>query len=91
MADETQYSNRELDRMFSEILSVIKNQDRTLERIEVQTIKTNGRVTNLETEIANEKIWRSGILGRMWGIGASISIVWSILFTIIGAVIKKYI
>jgi hypothetical protein len=38
---DIEYSNREIDRMFKEI------QD-TLSRIEAQTIKTNGRVNNLE-------------------------------------------
>ena len=38
---DAEYSNREIDRMFSEI----KEQ---LDRIEVQTRKTNGRVTKLE-------------------------------------------
>lgn len=35
------YSNREIDRMFSEITQ-------SLDRIEKQTTKTNGRVTRLE-------------------------------------------
>lgn len=38
---EAEYSNRELDRMFKEI-------SESLERIEEQTTKTNGRVTRLE-------------------------------------------
>jgi len=46
-----EYSNRELDRMFKEI------QD-TLQRIETQTSRTNGRVTRLE-------MWRQYILGAL--------------------------
>lgn len=38
---ENEYSNREIDRMFNEI-------SQALNRIEEQTIRTNGRVTRLE-------------------------------------------
>jgi uncharacterized membrane protein YhaH (DUF805 family) len=51
------YSNRELDRMFSEI-------QETLQRIESQTMKTNGRVTKLE-------FWR----GVLTGMGTLIVVV----------------
>ena len=44
-----QYSNREIDRMFKDI------QD-ALNRIEIQTTKTNGRVTTL-------RIWRGYLTG----------------------------
>lgn len=46
-----EYSNREIDRMFSEI------QD-TLKRIEEQTTRTNGRVSKLEN-------WRNYIGGAL--------------------------
>jgi hypothetical protein len=48
---EQPYSNREIESHFQEI----KN---TLERIELQTCKTNGRVTKLES-------WRSYIAGAI--------------------------
>ena len=46
---ETEYSNREINEMFKDVKA-------TLERIEAQTTKTNGRVTNLEK-------WQSYIKG----------------------------
>ncbi len=46
------YTNRELDRMLgdlkSELSSRFDNQDKTLNRIETQTVKTNGRVSKGE-------------------------------------------
>lgn len=45
------YSNREIDRMFSEI-------QETLKRIEDQTTKTNGSVRGLQ-------IWRARIIGGL--------------------------
>jgi hypothetical protein len=45
------YSNRELDRMFGEIME-------TCARIEAQTTKTNGRVKALE-------MWRMFLLGGL--------------------------
>ncbi len=43
----------------------------TLERIEVQTIKTNGRVSTLELESAR-KAGEARIAGILWGGAASI-------------------
>lgn len=51
MEQQTQYMNRELDEKFGDI----KTQ---LDRIEGQTIKTNGRVTSLEVDT---KVFRARI------------------------------
>lgn len=49
MNQDAPYSNRELDHHFEEI-------KKTLERIETQVLKTNGRVTRLE-------MWKQWIAG----------------------------
>lgn len=59
---ETDYSNRELDKMFINIMD-------TLHRIEEQTTKTNGRVTRLE-------FWKESFTAKIAGVIATISIVW---------------
>lgn len=73
MAEE-HYSNRELDRIFKGFEDTMKSGfdslsekiidgNKTAERIEAQTIKTNGRVTTLES-------WRENLRGAwrlvMW-------------------------
>lgn len=44
------YSKREQDHFFGELFKRMDKQDVTLERIEFQTNKTNGRVTRLEAK-----------------------------------------
>lgn len=71
MADKN-YSKRELDHYFTDIKSILEKQNTTLERIEVQTTKTNGRVTKNENDIdtlkqqktdaRRELLWACGIL-----------------------------
>ena len=46
--NEDPYSKREQDHFFGELFKRMDTQDVTLERIETQTSKTNGRVTKLE-------------------------------------------
>lgn len=59
MADETNYSKRELDHYFKDITERLSRQDVTLSKILEQTSKTNGRVSKLE-------FWRNTI---GWGFG----------------------
>ena len=56
------YSNREIETMFQDIKD-------TLVRIENQVIKTNGRVTTLE-------LWKEGLMAKLSGVIASITILW---------------
>ncbi len=63
MAREPDYSNREIDNMFNEIMS-------TLKRIEEQTIKTNGRVSALE-------IWKESLMAKLAGVIATVTIGWT--------------
>lgn len=48
--DAMSYDPNSTDSMFSKIMERLDKQDITLERIERQTVKTNGRVTELEQE-----------------------------------------
>ena len=59
------YTKRELDTHFDEIKT-------TLARIEAQTVRTNGRVTNLES-------WRSSSIGWTAGAGACIVIIMALV------------
>lgn len=61
MAKEKNYSKRELDTAFNSITDHLKSQDGTLEKIYIQTTKTNGRVSKLEYW-RNAIIWTIGIL-----------------------------
>lgn len=62
MAKEPDYSNREIDKMFTDIMA-------TLHRIEEQVVKTNGRVNALE-------IWQKTLMAKLAGVFASISVGW---------------
>ncbi len=53
----------------NEILLMFKEIKTTLERVEAQVIKTNGRVTLLE-------MWKEGFMAKVAGIIATISFVW---------------
>lgn len=77
--DEQNYQKRELDHYFSELKDHLSKQDRTLERVEAQTMKTNGRVTKLEW---NDKVF-------MWVVGA----LWTLIVLIVPVcyMIVKYI
>lgn len=59
---ESDYSNREIDRMFQEIKVLLMD-------IKEQTTKTNGRVTKLE-------FWKEGLMAELTGIVATISVGW---------------
>lgn len=51
------YSKREQDNFMTEIFKRMDSQDKVLERIEIQTTKTNGRVNGLE----NFRFWIIGV------------------------------
>lgn len=74
------YSNRELDQFFKAAderadtfhqklmgrMDAFENRTTdSLNRIEVQTSKTNGRVTTLEDETVGFRIWRARIIGAL--------------------------
>lgn len=61
---EQEYSNREIDRMFGEIIQ-------TLNRIETAVNKTNGRVTALEH-------WKESFVAKVSGIMITIVVVWNV-------------
>jgi hypothetical protein len=56
--DEKPYENREIREMFTSV-------QETLGRIETQTTKTNGRVTDLERSVGHLYQWRAYILGSV--------------------------
>ena len=56
------YSNREIDRMFGEIMTLLND-------IKEQTTKTNGRVTRLE-------LWKESIMSKVAGVVGSITVTW---------------
>jgi hypothetical protein len=59
------YSNREVDRMFSEIMASLSSQDKVLVGLDKKVGETNGRVKALE-------LWRMFLLG---GLGVITSLV----------------
>ena len=61
----TDYTNREIEGMFKDIKD-------SLERIEAQVLKTNGRVTALE-------FWKEGLMARLGGIASAIAITWVLI------------
>ena len=79
MANESNYSKRQQDHFFTDTKSHLKRQDETLARIEAQVLKTNGRVTAGEKDIAELKWWKSSII---WG--------WGVLFAIILFLADKF-
>lgn len=77
MPDEP-YSKREQDHFFGDLFKRMDKQDASLNRIEEQTMRTNGRVTRLE-------IWKTAII---WLIGIIAGfLAFAIPYTI--SVIKK--
>lgn len=65
MADDSNYSKRELDHYFGDIKQTLEKQNIILERIEGQTTRTNGRVSKLE-------FWKSVIV---WGFPFCVTII----------------
>ncbi len=59
------YSNREIDRMFGEIMTLLND-------IKEQTTKTNGRVSKLE-------LWKEGFMAKLAGVVGSISVAWVVV------------
>ena len=73
MSDESNYSKREQDHFFNDIKAHLNRQDETLKRIEAQVIKTNGRVTQSEKDIAELKWWKSSLVWA-WGFIVTIAL-----------------
>lgn len=61
---EEPYTKREQDYHFKVVLEKLDKQDITLERIETQTLKTNGRVSKLEWW-RNAIVWGAGVFGAI--------------------------
>jgi len=59
---EQDFTNREIKHYFDEIT-------KTLDRIEVQVMKTNGRVSKLE-------LWKESIMAKISVAAAGIAIMW---------------
>ena len=74
--NENPYSNRELDHYFKDLFEKMGKQDKTLERIEVQTTKHNGRMSKLEW-------WRSAFV---W----SISAIWGLILIVVPLLYKAF-
>jgi hypothetical protein len=72
MKDESQYSNREIDRMFGEIKEYLVRNETTNKEILTQVKATNGRVNALEK-------WKEGLMGKVWGVGTTAGFVWGII------------
>ena len=62
---EVDYTNRELDAKFSQIVSL-------LQEIKEQTTKTNGRVTRLE-------FWKEGVMAKFTGIASAVAVGWVLI------------
>ena len=67
---ETPYQKRELDHAFNEIRD-------TLERIETQVLKTNGRVSGLEQ-------WK-------WGVTGAVAVLTAIVLPLVFILIKNWV
>lgn len=71
---EKNYSKREQDFFRDELFKRMDKQDNMLERIESQTLKTNGRVTRLEDRVADYNTYKAKtdelINFRWWIVGA---------------------
>lgn len=66
------YSNRELDLMFKEIMTVLTD-------IKEQTTRTNGKVLKLEEEMKGIQLWKASFVAKIGGILASISVGWVVV------------
>lgn len=62
--NENKYQNREIDHFINELKITLEKQDKMLESILSQTLKTNGRVNKLED-------WRKALV---WGFGVLMTI-----------------
>ena len=60
----------------NEILLMFKEIKTTLERVEAQVVKTNGRVTLLE-------MWKEGLMAKVTGVIAAVTVLWVVFKEII--------
>lgn len=93
MNREKNYSNRELDSKFKEVLYAVKtqgeNHDYKLNAILEQTKKTNGRVSTLETEQESIKIREAEHRGEMrWIKIIGVPLALYILYQLVGLAFK---
>lgn len=89
MEQESNYTKREFDHFFNDLFKRMDKQDLVLERIEGQTLKTNGRVTRLEDKVADyndiKKMAASHENYKWWIVGVFVAI------SILGTFAFKYI
>ena len=75
---EQQYLKRELDHRFEDLFKRMDKQDDSLQRIEDQTIKTNGRATRLEDKVSDYNDIKKSVAAhenyKWWLAGVAVAI-----------------
>lgn len=88
MAEEERYSNRQIERLLDEQSKDIKSHiDLVTNPILTQVLKTNGRVTQNEKDITENKVWRGWMTGGM----AVVMVILPIVVTVLGWIVMSII